>query len=210
MAFLVKGKDMGTAPLEELKYSKKRCDKLRNFLSGLCCIPFAFASLETAISFVIGLSKFEAREGLMAFIVIASGIFCVVFSVLSKEECKYFWVTVVFYAIYGLSTLEIIRVNYVLRDDFYYITSAAFAAVSVPCYIGSVLLRNYNAKLACLEGYPSFTSIGIKRKYDSTSREQAKEIYKTNGIVNPDDFFTVDKAELEKPKDVDKSDWLSG
>ena len=201
MAYFLKEKNMPTAPLEDLRYSKKRCDRWRNLFSGICCFLYAAHVIVHTPAYLIGFIALGQLEMLFGFFMILSGCASVVFSVLAKEERKFTIPALASYLVYFISEIIIGEPE----------VGVISSLISVPCLFASLHFRNYNEKLSQIKGYPYFNHHEENRQFESLTRLQAIEMCKNDGsITNPDDFFRKDKTQLNEKKEIDKSDWLGG
>lgn len=201
MPFLVKPKDMGTAELEDLRYSKKRCDRLRNIFCGGSCIGYA-------LNLILGLVQFPGylvmptSELLRVFAMMLLSAAGIVTEILAKEQSKCYVFTYV------------ARFLLILLDDHMsLITLAAIQAFFTLYTVLAHILSVYNERLSEVDGYPYFTRHMENIRNEGMTREQVKAQYSGNGIVDPEEFFTKKTMEElhaadEKSKEIDKSDWL--
>ncbi len=200
MVFL-KEKDMATAPLEDLRYSKKRCDYLRNLTSGIGVVLMALEVVMVAVGIPEAIITSGAVDILIMLLYVLSGAGGVIFSVLAKEEQKFFYTAigcVIGYGIFASITADPIGML---------ATLVALIFVPIARYF-----YYYNEKLKAIKGYPSFNHHDEHRSFEGLTRTQALENLKNGGIVDADSFFEKDfkelKGEKEKEKEPDKTDWL--
>lgn len=200
MAYFLKEEDMPTATLEDLRYTKKRCDRWRNLFSGICCFTYAAHIVIHTPVYIIAFIALSQVGMLFGLFMLLAGCTSVVFSVLAKEERKFTIPALASYLVYLISEIIIGEPE----------VGVISFLVSVPCLFASLHFRNYNEKLSQIKGYPYFNHHEENRQFEALTRLQAIEMCKNGGnIINPEEFFSVDKKSVEK-KEVDKSDWLSG
>ena len=200
MVFL-KVKDMPTAKLDDLRYSKKRCDYLRNLSSGFGVALMALEVVMVAIGIPESIITSGAFDVFVMLLYVLLGAAGVIFSVLSKEEQKFFYIAmgcVIGYGIIASVTLEPIGM-----------LATLLALIFVPV---ARYFYYYNENLKAIKGYPSFDHHDEHRKFEGLTRTKAIENLKNGGIVDADSFFEKDIKELrdekEKEKEPDKTDWL--
>ncbi|MBE6837847.1 MAG: hypothetical protein E7509_07665 [Ruminococcus sp.] len=207
MAYLLKPKDMQTAPLDDLRYSKKRCDKLRGFVCGLAFFPVAISVFTVIVQQVLlggailTLFTGTAYQILTYFFLILSGVVASILIVLLKEEKKYFIPAIIMLAVHA----SLYAMAGIL-DGFVLVT---IATVLMP-FLKSLAV--YNDHLKEVEGYPLFNRHKEFRSFEGTSRVQLLESLKTGGGVDAEQFFGTDIKSLrqnEQEKDIpDKTEWL--
>lgn len=200
MVFL-KEKDMPTATLEDLRYSKKRCDYLRNLSSGLGVGLMAFDVIMNAANILEAVFVSTAFETFVMILYVLVGAAGVIFSVLSKEEQKFFYTAAGCVIGYGILAS--------IAGEPIGMIATLMALIFLPV---SRYFYYYNEKLKAINGYPSFNHHDEHRKFEGLTRTQAIENLKNGGIVDADSFFEKDIKELrdekEKEKEPDKTDWL--
>lgn len=202
MPFLVKPKDMGTAELEDLRYSKKRCDRLRNIFCGGSCLAYALnllLMLENFPKFLVMPIK-DLLLTIAIILVCAAGI---ISEVVAKEEVRY-------YAFAYAARVAVIILDYQI-EELNLFTATHFILTASTLIVQ--LLSIYNERLSEVDGYPYFTRHKESIRREAMTREQVKAQYSGNGIVDPEEFFTKKTMEElhaadEKSKEIDKSDWL--
>lgn len=200
MIFLVKEEDMPTAPLEQLRISKRRCDRLRNFFSGFGILPIVIHGIVIVMGFIGGnVVKYSPFELLFEFFTVMLGALAVVLSVLAKEEQKFFPFAVASILLYGAS-------GWINWREY----CLLFAVVSLAMLSVAMKFCDYNEKLMEIDGYPYFKHHNENRSFESVTRTRANEIAKYGAIVDAEKFFEKDFQELkdeQKPK-IDKTHWL--
>lgn len=200
MPFLVKPKDMGTAELEDLRYSKKRCDRFRNIFCGGSCLAYALdiiMELEEFPKFFV-MPVFELLLVLAAVLLSAAGIAT---EILAKEESKYY------------AFAYAARAASVFINIFSFPTYAVIHLLLTPLTLLAHILSVYNERLSEVDGYPYFTRHMENIRNEGMTREQVKAQFANGGKVDPEEFFTKKTMEElhaadEKSKEIDKSDWL--
>lgn len=202
MPFLVKPKDMGTAELEDLRCSKKRCDRFRNFFCGGSCFVYAFNIITMLVTFPRWLVM-PIKDLLLIISIVLMCAAGIITEVLAKEENKYY---VFAYA----ARMAVIILDFQFEELYMLTDTHLFLTLFT---VLAQLLSVYNKRLSEVDGYPYFTRHKESIKRESMTREQTKAQYSGGGIVDPEEFFTKKTIEElhdddEKSKEIDKSDWL--
>lgn len=171
MDFLVKISEMPTAPLSELRSSKKTCDRVRNSFCLACCLFFvAFGLLDFPKAF-----RGIAFSTVANTVFIVSTVISIISVVLMKDEIRFSIPTGLGYIAYGAVTVP---AGDIIQLGCFIVIFIVTILLGYMCY--------YNSKLKLLPDYPHFDPRMSSFSKIGNDRERAKV---ENKNVNPDDFF---------------------